>query len=72
MIMRQRIIRGISVCLLPFGLVMGIDTDTAKGKLLAIVAYLSIVFYAGIIFLPLCVLAILLLFSNLIGQDISL
>jgi hypothetical protein len=63
--MKNLIASLVDICLLPFGLLLPSETETWAEKLWAAIDVLLAICYAGIIVLPLCILGILFLLSNI-------
>jgi hypothetical protein len=55
----------LDICLLPFGLLLPSETETWRDKLWATLDVALAICYAAIVALPLCILGILLLLSNI-------
>ena len=66
--MKNAILSLIDICLLPFGLLLPSETETWGDKMWATVDVARAICYAGIIVVPLCILGILLLLSNVTFQ----
>jgi hypothetical protein len=63
--MKRVIVTLAGACLVPFGLLIPSELETREERLWAPVDIALAICYAAIIFVPLCVLGILLLFSNI-------
>jgi hypothetical protein len=63
--MKKAIVTSVGIFLVPFGLLIPSEIDTWKDKVWATVDIAFTVCYAAIVFVPLCVLGILLLLSNI-------